>query len=416
MSQCNKRRVVITGLGTINPLGLNPQEYWQALLAGKSGVANITLFDTTGFDVHIGAEVKNFKPEEWIDEREAKRMDRFCQFGVASAVQAVKDAGIDFTKLNVRKCGSIMGSGIGGFPEFEAQHIKYLQKGPSRVSPFFIPKLMMNAVSGQIAITYKLNGPNFMVSSACASSNHAIGTALRTIQHGEADLMITGGVESAVTTMGLSGFAALKALSTRNDAPEKASRPFDKGRNGFVLGEGCGIIILEELEHAKARGAKIYAEMMGFGMNDDGHHITAPDPEGIKPAEAMQMAIDEAGIKVEQISYINAHGTSTELNDLMETKAIKRVFGDYAKKVAISSTKSMVGHLLGGAGGVEIVATVMSVKEDKVHPTINQEIPDPECDLDYVPNKARNMTVNYAISNSFGFGGHNATLVVGKYK
>lgn len=412
----DKRRVVITGLGAITPVGLNPEDFWQALLAGKSGIVKIIGFDTAAYDAKIGGEIQNFKPETWLDEREAKRMDRFAQFAVVSAIQAVKDSQLDFTKLNSGRCGVIMGSGIGGFPEFEAQHNRLIEKGPSRVSPFFIPKLMMNAASGQIAIYFKISGPNFMVSSACASSNHAMGMALRTIQFGEADLIITGGVESAVTPMGLSGFAALKALSTRNDEPEKASRPFEKNRSGFVLSEGCGALVFEELEHAKARHAKIYAEVLGFGMNDDAGHITAPDPEGIKPAEAMQLALNNAGVKPEQVNYINAHGTSTELNDLTETKAIKIVFGPHARKLAISSTKSMTGHLLGGAGGIEMIATVLSVRDNKVHPTINYETPDPECDLDYVPNKAREMTVNVAISNSFGFGGHNATVVIGKYK
>ena len=411
----DKRRVVITGLGAITPVGLNPDEFWQSLLAGKSGIVKITGFDTSAYDAKIAGEIQNFKPETWIDEREARRMDRFAQFALASAIQAVKDAQLDFTKLNLQRCGVIMGSGIGGFPEFEAQHNRLLEKGPSRVSPFFIPKLMMNAASGQIAIYFKLSGPNFMVASACASSNHAIGMALRSIQFGEADLMITGGVESAITPMGLSGFAALKALSTRNDEPEKASRPFDKNRSGFVMGEGCGLLVFEELEHARARNAKIYAEALGFGMNDDAHHITAPDPEGIKPAEAMRLALNDAGVKPEQVNYINAHGTSTELNDLTETRAIKIVFGAHARKLAISSTKSMTGHLLGGAGGIELVATVLSVRDNKVHPTINYETPDPLCDLDYVPNKAREMAVNIAISNTFGFGGHNATVVVGKY-
>lgn len=411
----DKRRVVITGLGAITPLGLSPAELWQGLLAGKSSVARISLFDPTGFDVQIAAEVKNFKPEQWIEEREAKRLDRFAQFGMAGAIQAVRDAGLDFARLNPNRIGVILGSGIGGFLEFETQHEKLLQKGPGRISPFFIPKIMMNAVSGQIAIYFKLNGPNFMVASACASANHAMGTALRTIQHNEADIIITGGTEGAMTPMGIAGFASLKALSTRNNEPERASRPFDKNRNGFVMGEGCGVIIFEELEHARSRNAKIYAEVLGFGMNDDGHHITAPDPEGIKPAEAMQLALDDADVKPDEVNYINAHGTSTELNDLTETKAIKRVFGEHAKKLAISATKSMTGHLLGAAGAVELIATILSIRDDVVHPTINYETPDPECDLDYVPNKSRKMKVNIAISNTFGFGGHNATIVVGKY-
>ena len=410
------KRVVVTGLGCITSLGHNPEEYWQALQAGQSGAANIQAFDTTNFDVHFACEVKNFTPETYFPVPQAKRMDRFAQFAVAAAIQSVKDSGIDFTKTNPTRVGVIIGSGVGGFTEFEEQHSRLILKGPSRVSPFTIPKVMMNSAPGQVAIHFGLKGPNFCVASACASSNHAIGLAFRAIQHGWADAVITGGSEATVTPLGVSGFAALKALSTRNDAPAKASRPFDKNRDGFVMGEGSGIFVLESLEHARARNARIYCEMFGFGMNDDGYHITAPDPVGEGALMTMKLAMDDAGLKSEDISYINAHGTSTLYNDLTETKAIKKLFGDHAKKLAISSTKSMVGHLLGASGAVELVATVLSIRDNIVHPTINYETPDPECDLDYVPNQARKMEVKYALSNSFGFGGHNATLCVGKFR
>ena len=411
-----KRRVVITGLGTVNSLGHNPEDTWQALLAGQSGAAKIQAFDTTGFDVNFACEVKNFKVEDYIPVAQARRMDRFAQFAVVAAIQAVQHSNIDLTKCNVQRIGVIIGSGIGGFTEFEEQHSRLIQKGPSRVSPFTIPKVMMNSGSGQIAIHFGLKGPNFSVASACASSNHAIGMAMKTIQMGLADVIVTGGAEATITPLGMSGFAALKALSTRNDAPAKASRPFEKNRDGFVMGEGSGIFVMEILEHALARGAKIYAEMLGFGMNDDGYHITAPDPEGEGAVNTMKLALDDAGLKPEQVSYINAHGTSTAYNDMTETKAIKKLFGDHARKLAISSTKSMVGHILGGSGSVELLAVIMSIRDNMVHPTINYETPDPDCDLDYVPNQSRKMEVNTVLSNSFGFGGHNATLCVGKYK
>lgn len=412
----NKTKVVITGLGVVCPVGLNHEETWQALLSGKSGVTQITAFDATNFDVRIAAEVKGFNAEDWIDAREAKRLDRFSQFGLVAAIQAVRDAHLDFDKCDQTRCGAILGSGIGGFPEYETQHSRLLEKGPSRVSPFFIPKIMINAVSGQIAIYLGLKGPNFMVASACASANHAIGTAYHIIQTGGADVIITGGTETAVTPMGLAGFASLKALSTRNDQPEVASRPFEKNRDGFVIGEGAGVLILESLPHAQARDARIHAELLGFGMGDDAYHITAPDPEGIGAAECMRLALKDAELQPEVVNYINAHGTSTPLNDLTETRAIKKVFGNHAKKIAINSTKSMIGHLLGATGGVELVVTVLSIRDNKVHPTINYEIPDPECDLDYVPNQARELEVNVALSNTFGFGGHNATVIVGKFK
>ena len=411
-----KRRVVITGLGAVTPLGHNAEDTWQALLAGQSGAAKIQAFDTTGFDVNFACEVKNFKVEDYIPVAQARRLDRFAQFALVAAMQTVKDSGIDLTKCNPHRIGVIIGSGIGGFTEFEEQHSRLILKGPSRVSPFTIPKVMMNSASGQIAIHFGLKGPNFSVASACASSNHAIGMALKIIQMGLADVIVTGGSEATITPLGMSGFAALKALSTRNDAPAKASRPFEKDRDGFIMGEGSGVFVMEALEHALARGAKIYAEMLGFGMNDDGYHITAPDPTGDGPMLTMKLALDDAGLKPEQVSYINAHGTSTAYNDLTETKAIKKLFGDYARKLAISSTKSMLGHLLGGSGSVELLAVIMSIRDNIVHPTINYETPDPECDLDYVPNQPRKMDVNVVLSNSFGFGGHNATLCVGKYR
>ncbi|MBI4712016.1 MAG: beta-ketoacyl-ACP synthase II [Planctomycetes bacterium] len=411
-----KRRVVITGIGAVCALGLEPNEIWQNLLAGKSGAGKIQNFDASAFKINIAAEVKNFKPENYLEPQQVKRMDRYAQFAVVCAIQAVKDANLDFTKYNVNRIGSILGTGIGGFQEFEDQQTRLIQKGPDRVSPFTIPKVMMNSAPGQIAIHFGLKGPNFAVASACASSNHAMGMALRTIQYNDADVILTGGTEAAVTGLGVAGFMNLKALSPRVDAPEKASRPFDKDRDGFVVGEGAAVLVMEELEHAKKRGAKIYCEVLGFGMNDDGYHITAPDPEGDGATITMQLALNDAGLKPEDISYINAHGTSTEYNDLTETKAIKKVFGAHAKKVAISSTKSMIGHLLGGSGAVELVATILSMRDGIVHPTINYETPDPQCDLDYVPNTARKMEVKNAISNSFGFGGHNATIVVGKYK
>lgn len=411
-----QKRVVITGLGSITALGLNHEEIWQALLAGKSGAAKIQSFDTTGFDVNFACEVKNFNSDAYFPAPVAKRSDRFAQFALACAIQAVKDANIDFTKFNPHRIGSIIGSGIGGFVEFGEQQTRLIQKGPSRVSPFTIPKVMMNSAAGQIAINFGLKGPNFAVASACASSNHAIGMAFKIIQSGMADVIITGGAEAAITPLGMAGFASLKALSTRNDTPEKASRPFDKNRDGFVMGEGSGILIMESLDFALARGARIYAEMLGFGMNDDAYHITAPDPEGDGAMMTMKLALDDAGLKPQDVSYINAHGTSTPYNDLTETKAIKKLFGEHAKKLAISSTKSMIGHLLGGSGAAELVATILSIRDNIVHPTINYETPDPECDLDYVPNTARKMEVKIALSNSFGFGGHNATLAVGKYK
>ncbi len=412
----SKTRVVVTGLGLVCPLGVRLGEVWPALLAGKSGIRRITAFDPTGFDVTFAGEVPGFNAGEWIDEREAKRMDRFAQLGLAAAAQAIQDAGLDFAKLDRDRCGVIVGTGIGGLKELEDQNRRLIEKGPSRISPFYIPRLMPNAAPGHISMKYGLRGPNFTTSSACASANHAMGSALRTIQYGDADLMIAGGAEATVTPSGVGGFAALKALSTRNDAPEKASRPFDKGRDGFVLGEGSGMLIFESLEHATRRGARIYAEVLGFGQSADAFHITAPDEDGGGAILALSKAMKDAGVHPEQVSYINAHGTSTPLNDKIETLSIKKVFGEMAYRIPINSTKSMIGHLLGAAGGVEAVVTVMSIANDTVHPTINRETPDPECDLDYVTTGARKLPVNVAMSNSLGFGGHNSTIVFGKHR
>ena len=411
-----RNRVVITGVGAITPVGNDVDSTWNALLNGKSGAAKIAKFDVTNHSVTFGAEVKNFNPADFIDEKEAKRMDPFAQYAVAAAKQAVKDAGIDFQKFDRFRCGAIIASGIGGLNELQDQHKKYMEKGPGRTSPFFVPKLMLNAAAGHIAIAFGLGGPNWGVASACASANHAMGTALRTIQHGDAEVMLTGGAEAALTYLSLSGFANMGALSTRNDAPEKASRPFDKNRDGFVLGEGAGIFVFEKLEHAKARDAKIYAEVLGIGNSDDAYHITAPDPDGTGGAYAMAQALRDAGLKPEQISYINAHGTSTPLNDKIETSAIKRTFGAAAKKIPISSTKSMTGHLLGAAAAVELLTCILGIRDGVVHPTINYETPDPECDLDYVPNEKRRVAIEYAMSNSLGFGGHNSAIIIGRFK
>ena len=409
-----RNRVVITGLGAITPVGHDVESYWSALLAGKSGAAKITKFDTTGHSVTFGSEVKGFDASLHIDPKEAKRMDPFAQYAVAAAKQAVKDSGIDFSKEDRFRCGAIIASGIGGLHELQEQHSKYREKGPGRTSPFFVPKLMLNAAAGHIAIAFGLGGPNWGVASACASANHAMGTALRTIQFGDADVMLTGGSEAALTYLSLSGFANMGALSSRNDAPEKASRPFDKNSDGFVLGEGAAILVFEKLERAKARGARIYAEVLGIGNSDDAYHITAPDPDGTGGAYAMNQALRDAGLRPEQISYINAHGTSTPLNDKIETAAIKKTFGAHAGRIPISSTKSMIGHLLGAAAAAEMVATILSIRDGVVHPTINYETPDPECDLDCVPNEKRKVAVEYAMSNSLGFGGHNSAIVVGR--
>jgi 3-oxoacyl-[acyl-carrier-protein] synthase II len=412
----NRRRVVITGLGCVTALAESAEELFAALCEGKSGISNIESFDVSTYPVRFGGEVKNFDATKYIDQRESKRMDRFSQFAVAAAIQAVDDSGLDFSKEDAFRVGVIVGTGIGGIREIEEQHIKLLGKGVRQVSPFTVPKLMANAACGNIAIRYGLRGPNFCVVSACASSNHAIGEAFCNIVSGRSDVVITGGTEAALTPVGLASFCAARSLSTRNDDPARASRPFDRDRDGFVLSEGAGILVLEEESHAKKRGANIYAELLGYGATDDGYHITAPPPNGEGAAMAMKLALIDAGVEKEKIDYINAHGTGTELNDISESIAIKSVFGDHAYKLAVSSTKSCLGHLLGATGAVELIVCVKAINESTIPPTINLDNPDERCDLkmDYVPLEAREAKVNYALSNSLGFGGHNACLVVGK--
>jgi 3-oxoacyl-[acyl-carrier-protein] synthase II len=408
------RRTVITGMGAVTPLATNLQSFWDGLLSGKSGIGPIELVDTKEFKVKFGGEVKNWTPEKFFDTKAVRRMDRFSQFAMVAALEAIKDSGFDSAKEDPFRCGAIVGSGIGGLTEYEEQHTKFMQGGgPRGVSPFVIPKMMPNAAPGNISIHFGLAGPSRAVSTACASAADAIADALRCIQRDEVDVMVTGGAEAAITYMGLGGFISARALSSRNENPQAASRPFDKDRDGFVLSEGAGILVIEELEHARRRGARIYAELLGAGSSSDAYNITAPHPEGIGAARAMQLALKDARVSPSDIDYINAHGTSTELGDAAETLAVKKVFGEHARKVAISSTKSMIGHLLGASGGVELIATVMSIKHGIVHPTINLDTPDPACDLDYVPKAPRKMPVRYAISNSFGFGGHNSSLVVG---
>lgn len=412
-----ERRVVVTGLGVVTPNGNDVATFWKSMKDGKSGVGKLTSFDASAFDCKIAAEIKGFDPiSQGLTKKEAHRMEKFVQYAVASSYQAINDAGLEIEKENKERIGVIVGSGIGSLRIIEDQHQVYLKGGPSRLTPFLIPSLIVNEAAGHIAIKYGLLGPNYCVTTACASGSHAIGDALRVIQRGDADVIIAGGTESAITHLGVGGFCALKALSLRNDEPERASRPFDKDRDGFVMGEGCGIVVLESLEHAKARGAKIYGEAAGFGMSCDAYHITAPDPEGYGASLAMKWAIKDSKINPEDIDYINAHGTSTELNDKVETMAIKKSLGAYAKKVMISSTKSMTGHLLGAAGGVEFVVCCLAIKDSVVPPTINYENPDPDCDLDYIPNTARELKIEVAASNSLGFGGHNATLIVKKFK
>ncbi len=409
------RRVVVTGMSVITALGSEINEFWERLCAGKSGVGRLGRFDCSDFKVNFGGEVKDFRPEEHFDSKEAKRLDRFSQFALAAAQKAIRQSGIDFKAVHdPYRCGVIIGSGIGGLNEIEEQHAKLFDRGPSRVSPFMIPKLMVNAASGNISVQFGLKGPSSAVATACASASNAIGDAFRLIQHDVADVLVAGGSEAAITPMGLSGFARMGALSTRNDSPESASRPFDRDRDGFVLAEGAGVVVLEEFEHAKKRGAQIFGEVLGYGMSSDGSHMTAPDPEGAGAARAMSLSLKDARLSVAEIEYINAHGTSTPLGDKAETNAIKRVFEAESKRVCVSSTKSQLGHLLGASGGVEFVVAVLSLLHQVIPPTINLENPDPDCDLDYVPNKAREVRINRVMSNSFGFGGHNACLVVGR--
>ncbi len=409
------RRVVITGCGVISPIGIGLDDFWNSLVNGKTGVSTIASFDASQFSTQIAAEVKNFEPEKYIDKKKIRKMDRFTQFGFAAAKMAIEDAKLDMEREDPFRVGVIVGSGIGGISTVAQEHKTLLEKGPRRVSPFMIPMLITNIAAGEIAIAYNIQGPNYSIASACATSNHTVGDALRLIRYGDADVIIAGGSEAAVTPLGLAGFCAAKALSTRNDDPEHASRPFDKERDGFVMGEGAGIVVLELLEHALSRGAPIRAELIGYGATDDAYHITAPSPDGQSAAQAMANAVADGGVKPEDVEYINAHGTSTPLNDKVETLAIKKVFGDWAYKIPVSSNKSMIGHLLGAAGVVELIATILTIQRETIPPTINYEFPDPECDLDYVPNKARPKKIELALSNSLGFGGHNATLVVRKY-
>ncbi|OAT81272.1 beta-ketoacyl-ACP synthase II [Desulfotomaculum copahuensis] len=409
-------RVLVTGLGVVSPLGTGVEPFWANLTAGVSGAGPITRFDATAFSTRFAAEVKDFDPLRYIDKKEARHMDRFTQFALVAANMALADAGLDLEKTDRDRVGVILGSGIGGIETLEEQHKVLLNKGPGRISPFFIPMMIANMGAGQIAIAHRLRGCNVTTTSACASSNNAVGDACRILQRGQADVMITGGSEAPITPMAVAGFCAMKALSTRNDQPQQASRPFDAGRDGFVIGEGAGILILETEAHALARGARIYAEVTGYGTSCDAYHITASDPEGGGAALAMSLALLDAGLSPADIDYINAHGTSTPLGDRSETTAIKHVFGTAAARLAVSSTKSMTGHLLGAAGGVESVACVLAIDRGVIPPTINYEQPDPECDLDYVPNCARVAPVRAALNNSFGFGGHNATLVFKKYE
>ena len=418
------RRVVVTGLGALTPVGNTAEELWSALKQARSGVGPITKFDATTknaqgefeYATRIAAEVKNFDPLQYVDKKEARRLDPFLQYAMACGVMAVEDAGLDTSKVDGTRFGVLIGSGIGGIQTLLSTHDTLREKGPDRVSPFFIPMMIVNMASGLVSMRFGAKGPNSAVITACATGNHAIGDAFRIIQRDEADLMIAGGAEAIIIPLTIAGFCAMKAMSTRNDEPTKASRPFDAGRDGFVCGEGGGVLVLESLEHAVRRDARIYAELVGYGMTGDAHHMTAPDPEGDGAARAMAAALRDAGLSGPEVGYINAHGTSTQYNDKFETLAIKRVFGDHARRLAVSSTKSMTGHLLGAAGGVEAIATVLVLHHGVLPPTINYETPDPDCDLDYVPNQARKQDVEFALSNAFGFGGTNATVAFRKYR
>ncbi len=411
-----KRRVVITGLGIISPIGIGKTDFWNSLLEGKSGITHIIRFDTEGYSTTIAGEVKDFVPEDYIDKKEAKKMDRFTQYAVAASKLAIEDANIDLENNKKERFGVIIGSGIGGLETFEEQHKKLLEKGPKRVSPFFIPMMIGNMAAGQISIMLGAKGVNETIVTACASSTNAIGDAFKVIQRGDNDIIVTGGTEASITPMALAGFSAMRALSTNNSEPSKASRPFDKNRDGFVMGEGAGILILEELQHALDRGAKIYGEVIGYGATADAYHITTPAEGGEGAARAMKMALDDAEIQPEDVDYINAHGTSTSYNDALETAAIKEVFKEHAYRLKISSTKSMTGHLLGAAGGIEACVCALAITNGYIPPTINYENYDEECNLNYVPNKGIFEEVNIAVSNSLGFGGHNASIIIKKFK
>jgi len=406
------RRVVITGIGLVTPLGIGIEENWQALIEGRSGIGPITRFDASSYQTRFAGEVKNFNPEDFLPKKEARKLDLFLQFALAASQMAMEDARLTISDEESPRAGAIMGCGLGGLTTIESSHITLLKEGPKKISPFFIPVIIGNMAPGLMSIRHNAKGPNLSIQTACAAGTHAIGVAFHMIRDGIIDIALTGGVEAVITAMAIAGFNAMRALSTRNDAPEKASRPFDKERDGFVLSEGAAVLILEEAERALSRGASIYAEVIGFGLTSDAYHMTAPAPEGEGAARCMQMALDDAGIRPEDVDYINAHGTSTDLNDRFETMAIKTVFGSHAYKLAVSSTKSMTGHLLGAAGGVEAAYTALTIKRGIIPPTINYEYPDPDCDLDYVPNVARRATVKVALSNSFGFGGTNATIVM----
>ncbi len=409
------RRVVITGLGAITPIGNNVKDFWSGLLEGKNGAALITKFDTEKFATKFACEVKDFNVEDYIDKKEARRMDPYTQFAIASSTMAMEDANFDMDKIDTERFGVIYGSGIGGMDTFETQTENYLKGGPRRISPFFIPMMISDIAAGQISIRYGLKGPNYATTSACATSTHAIADAFFMIQRGSADLMVSGGAEASITPMAIGGFNSARAISTWNDRPTEASRPFDKDRTGFVMGEGSATLILEELEHAKKRGAKIYAEIIGAGLTGDAYHVTAPAPDGEGAFRSMREALRDGGIKPEAVDYINAHGTSTKLNDLNETKAIKKLFGEHAYKLAISSTKSMTGHLLGATGALESIVCILAINNSIIPPTINLDEPDPECDLNYTPKVAAEKNIEYALTNTFGFGGHNSTLLFKKY-
>ncbi|HZN25129.1 MAG TPA: beta-ketoacyl-ACP synthase II [Burkholderiales bacterium] len=409
-----RRRVVVSGLGIVAPVGIGLSEAWSNILAGKSGIGRITRFDVSSFPSQIAGEVKGFDVSKYLAPKEARRFDTFIHYGLASAIQAIEDAGLDLDKLNRERIGACIGSGIGGLPLIEETHNAVLAGGPRKISPFFVPGTIINMIAGQISIMYGLKGPNLALVTACTTANHCIGDAGRLIEYGDADVMVAGGSECTISPLGLGGFAAARALSTRNDDPEGASRPWDKDRDGFVLGEGAGMLVLEEYEHAKARGARIYCELKGYGMSADAHHITAPCEDGDGALRCMVNALRNAGLDPDRVDYVNAHGTSTPLGDIAETVAVKRCFGDHARKLAVSSTKSMTGHLLGAAGGIEAVFSALAIRDQVAPPTINLVNQDPQCDLDYVPNTARPMKIDNVLSNSFGFGGTNGTLVFGK--
>jgi len=408
------RRVVVTGLGTVTPVGIGVEKSWQAITNGESGIDLVTRFDASDFPSRIAGEVKGFDPEEYIEKKDVKKMDTFMHYAIASAQMAMDDSGLSITEENAERVGVMVGAGMGGLPAIERYHEAYLEKGPKKISPFFIPMTIINMAAGHISIIYGAKGPNSSIVTACATGTHAIGDAYKIIQRGEADAMIAGGTESVVCPLAFGGFGAAKALSRRNDEPARASRPFDAERDGFIIGEGAAVVILEEYEMAKKRGAKIYGEVIGYGMSGDAYHMTSPSPGGEGAARCMVQALKDGGVNAEEVGYVNAHGTSTPAGDSGETMAVKQVFGDHAYKLAVSSTKSMTGHLLGAAGAVEAVFSVLAINRGVIPPTINYENPDPECDLDYVPNSARNMNINVSMSNSFGFGGTNATLIFGK--